>query len=671
MRQSNYSNSGGNCFFAEYELFWQFLPWRRFFLGLLLWVTGMSTWAEVILDGSLGPEISLPGPDFSITADLGQQKGNNLFHSFHSFNLNEGQTAKFSGPASIQAIIGRITNQKPSFIDGQIISTIPHADLYLLNPQGFFLGENASLDVGGSFYLSTANELYMTDDNQFNAHLEKTDILTSAPPEAFGFLDPQPGKIHINNSHLATPSGKTLSLTAQELLIEGGHLQAVSGRIDLVALAYGNNFMSIPAGFRLDPQSQFGDITLTNKATIDVGREGAGNIFIRGERFVLDNSDIFANTSKNTDSGLLVIDAEYLRLANRAKIDSRTFGPGEGGRIYIRVTGRAELFDSNIFTTAMQASDEEILTGNAGDINVVAGDLLLFNSTISTTTYSNGRGGDINININRNLNLTSTEGLLVPAAAIQASSEGLGENAGDAGRINIKARNLFMDGSNSKIDNNTLGVGRGGTINLDIADAMALTQEAYISADSKGLGNAGSIQLNCRYLDLQQGSISTAAIQADGGNILLNVRSRLQLTDSEINATVSGGEGNGGNLAISNPLFFSLTDSRVSANALGGNGGLILIITGKSLNTLNSTIEASSEGGSDGEVKIDIPDVNLSALPTNFLDASMLIKQRCAARSNHNVSRFISGGRGGLPNAPDDLQPYIPSLTDSISDSEF
>ncbi|MDM8567120.1 hypothetical protein QUF74_15900 [Candidatus Halobeggiatoa sp. HSG11] len=38
--------------------------------------------AEVITDGTLGQNINLPGPDFQITPDLGQQHGGNLFHSF-------------------------------------------------------------------------------------------------------------------------------------------------------------------------------------------------------------------------------------------------------------------------------------------------------------------------------------------------------------------------------------------------------------------------------------------------------------------------------------------------------------------------------------------------------------------------------------------------------------
>jgi len=41
--------------------------------------------AEVITDGSLGAKVELPGKDFQITPELGQQVGGNLFHSFQQF----------------------------------------------------------------------------------------------------------------------------------------------------------------------------------------------------------------------------------------------------------------------------------------------------------------------------------------------------------------------------------------------------------------------------------------------------------------------------------------------------------------------------------------------------------------------------------------------------------
>ncbi len=106
---------------------------KKLFILLLI---SHSLNAEVITDGTLGQDINLSGPDFQITPDLGQQHGNNLFHSFQDFNLNSFESAIFSRSNSINNIISRVTGGNPSNIDGLIRSTIPNDDMYFLNPYG-------------------------------------------------------------------------------------------------------------------------------------------------------------------------------------------------------------------------------------------------------------------------------------------------------------------------------------------------------------------------------------------------------------------------------------------------------------------------------------------------------------------------------------------------------
>ena len=77
--------------------------------------------------------------------------------------------------------------------------------LYLLNPSGVMFGPNASLDVRGSFHVSTADYLRLADGGRFSAHLSDTSVLTVAPPAAFGFLSPIPATITVQGSTLAGP----------------------------------------------------------------------------------------------------------------------------------------------------------------------------------------------------------------------------------------------------------------------------------------------------------------------------------------------------------------------------------------------------------------------------------------------------------------------------------
>lgn len=81
-------------------------------------VTVTSAGAQVVMDSTLGQAGALAGPDFQIQAKLGKTVGNNLFHSFAEFSLASDQSATFTGPDSIQNILGRVTGDKVSHIDG-------------------------------------------------------------------------------------------------------------------------------------------------------------------------------------------------------------------------------------------------------------------------------------------------------------------------------------------------------------------------------------------------------------------------------------------------------------------------------------------------------------------------------------------------------------------------
>ena len=145
---------------------------RTWCAGVLLSLVALApadARAQIALDGSLGPVTALQGPDFAITHDLGRVAGANLFHSFSDFNLNTGESATFSGPAAIANVISRVTGGTDSSIDGALRSTIPHANLWLINPAGIRFGPNATLDVGGSFHAGSADYIGFADGARFGA----------------------------------------------------------------------------------------------------------------------------------------------------------------------------------------------------------------------------------------------------------------------------------------------------------------------------------------------------------------------------------------------------------------------------------------------------------------------------------------------------------------------
>ena len=210
---------------------------KRLSVSIVLLLTISAIYAEVITDGTLGTASALPGPDYLIGANLGQQYGGNLFHSFEKFNINSGEIASFYGPDTIQNVISRVTGGESSYINGLIRSNIPSADMYFLNPAGIMFGPNASLDVQGSFHVSTADYLRFVDGRRFDAKNPINSLLTVAPPEAFGFLNNDPAPISIQGSSIEVPERKTLSIIGGDIKIQNGYLTVPSGQINLVSTA--------------------------------------------------------------------------------------------------------------------------------------------------------------------------------------------------------------------------------------------------------------------------------------------------------------------------------------------------------------------------------------------------------------------------------------------------
>ncbi len=191
----------------------------------------------IILDGTIGNtgQLNLPGPDYDIKADYGKQAGANLFHSFQQFNVHSGESATFSGPDSVQNIIARVTGGNSSWIDGKLCSAIPDANLYMLNPAGVMFGPNCSLDISGSFHVSTADYLRMGENEKYFAMPHDSSVLTASLPAAFGFLGNSTAPITFegrgeiteeewneNRTGLHVSEGKTVSVIAGNIEIKKG-----------------------------------------------------------------------------------------------------------------------------------------------------------------------------------------------------------------------------------------------------------------------------------------------------------------------------------------------------------------------------------------------------------------------------------------------------------------
>jgi len=529
--------------------------------------------AEVTLDGSMGFSGKLAGPAYEIEAEYGQQAGANLFHSFNKFNLNSEEAAIFKGPSSIENIIGRVTGGEISRIDGLLQSQIDQANLFLLNPNGIIFGENAKLDITGSFYPSSADYLRFKDGTTFDTNHPANSVLTSEFIEAFGFLGENPGDITIEeNNILSVPYSKSFSIIGGNIDISNSSIQALDGQINIASI---NSAGEVNLEhMNIDDFSDLGEIKIRNGSLLNSSGNQGGEIFIRGGKFEIDNSAI-----KNYN-----------------------FGDGNGGIIDINLKEDLILSNQGLVGTICSAG-----TGDAADIIVKANTISLNNySRIISGSLSSGNAGDIKID---------TSKLYVNSGSRLTSSTVGEEMTGNAGNIAINADHSVIVTGRTKINDSTKtslissdtgNYGKGGNIDIS-APLLKINDNAKISALTMNAGNAGNIIFDVENFELTNGGLINALTGGKGnaGNIDIKASSSLKISNSRLFAAAYS-EGDGGSIQIESE-FMDMYDSSICVRTQGaGNAGTFDLNSGDLIIGRDSKIDGDTfSTGKGGSISIN------------------------------------------------------------------
>jgi filamentous hemagglutinin family protein len=548
---------------------------------LLLFFTSLTLQAQITTDGSLGPLINLPGPNYQITTDLGQQHGSNLFHSFQAFNLQPFETATFSGADNVQNVISRVTGGHLSHIDGLIRSTMPNANFYFLNPYGIIFGPNARLDVPGSFHASTADYLNFADGGRFDAREPANSLLTVAPIAAYGFLTHTPAPITVEEARLALfGSDRTLSLIGGDLTINANwstqldenkeldifdpFLFVESGRMNLISYANPGEVTITDVGFSLSPNSRGGQIVLDH-ANIGVGGLGGSNIFIRAGLLKLTNSFITSITIGEGEGGLIDIAvdkldlignqqlagiytdtlntgtgsdidifAHQLNIAEKAAILTVTRDRGASGDIHIKTTDWLNIAGQYIptieATNGIVTISVEEATGNTGNIKIETSQLTINQGLIAAIAEKTGHVGNIDIKVAETMNVI---GAFVPEIDAPTGVFNATTGDGNAGNIYLTAHQLNLD-QGGQILNRTLGAGNGGIIEVNVTDSIIATGMDNDGNSSGFTGQAGEGEINKT---------------GNAANIHLQAHQLTLLAGAQIESGTSG-TGKGGTISI-------------------------------------------------------------------------------------------------------------------------
>lgn len=604
--------------------------------------------AQLIPDNTLGEENSIVNPVDSIQKiDGGAIRGSNLFHSFKEFNIDKGESVYFSNPDAIENVLTRVTGQNPSQIFGKL-GVLGNANLFLINPNGIIFGENAKLDIGGSFVGSTADNIKFADGTEFNAvNPSANPILTISVPLGLQYGS-NPGNIEVRGTaalKLQVPDSKSLALIGGNIKLDGGKLAAPAGGIGLLAVKNGEVYLVNRDGqikLEVGKGIRYGNIELLNAANIDASGNSGGRIQVGGRNITLEDVSI---------------------------ISTNTEGNGSGEKLNIVATELLKISGSGLF-----ANVQEEATGSGGDLTIKTTNLQVDDGgRIAAATYGLGNGGDLTIE--------TTTLQVYDGGQISAGTAG----KGTAGNMEIKANLVELVGFEQLGDTPAKSGlfasavredGQGGNLSvtanqLIIRDGATINASNFFSSDPEnirglaGTGAAGNININSPFIQLENQAIITANANAgDKGNI--NIQSQnLQLQQGSVISTNAKNSANGGNINIDTNTLVALENSDITANSEGSFGGRVIInaqgilgtqfqqeLTRQSDITATSSLGASFNGVVDINIIAVDPSSGLVELPQALADSSQKIKAGCAASVGNN---FIVSPKGGLPHSPDDL----------------
>jgi filamentous hemagglutinin family protein len=636
------------------------------FIFIWLFMFADLALSQIIPDNTLSNDSLIDNSQEGISKITGGTKaGNNLFHSFSQFSVNNGTTAHFDNAVTIANIFSRVTGNSISNIDG-IIKANGNANFFLLNPNGIIFTKNARLNIGGSFIGSTADSIKFNDNREFSAtNLQSKPLLSVNLPTALQFtsnpnpitiqgtghdlsLDANTGAVlNIIAEGLEVPIGKTLALIGGNINLEGGNLKAEAGTIELGSIQSEGAVSITPQNlgwtFGYENVTNFSEINLQQGASINTTGESGGDVKLQGQNiYFRDGSYLLTNTE----------------------------GSGNAGDVNIYATEKFELRGTSPQESRLPSSivSETNGGGNGGNIIVNSNQLVLKDGAqFSSNSFSTGNAGNITINSD-NVELIGYNPFDQRLASGFVSQA---RNLGDAGEIRINSDNVIIR-ERAQIAVTSFSPGNGGNIIINTKSISISSDPSEVSnpgglfnnAQGPG-GNAGNIFVNAENIKVDQGGNITSAtfFSGKGGNITLNASESITIANSLENAT-SGifaaavspppfvgvvGTGDGGNINITTSQLNITNGAQVNVSNFDRRGffppgvGIPgnISIKADSLNIDNAQITARANLKNGGNINLNVG--NISTLSNQgIISATAGVAEEFGNGGNINFnSQFI------------------------------
>ena len=678
------------------------------FLTLLtatLPLVSTPTVAQIIPDNTLGAENSTIRQDIinNLDSDViegGALRDNNLFHSFQEFNVEAGRGAYFANPEAVANILTRVTGSNVSEILGTL-GVLGNGNLFLINPNGIIFGNNASLDLNGSFFASTADSLIFENGFEFSAsNPQAPPLLTVNIPVGLRFRE-NAGDIILEadapSTSLQVSPRQTLGLIGGNVSLDGKEIISPDSNVTIGGLSTAG-VVTINPDLSLSYPEQVtrGNVSLSNNAQVNVTGNGeGGNISIVGENLTVSGGGIQAGIGQGFGSptaqagnisfdiaqdilidgsaianfvqefaqgngGDIMINTSNLTLTNGAQISASTFGIGNAGKIditasdSITVTGESrQVFTSLSVIASLVLGTAE---GNSGGIRLETSTLTLANGAqINASTVGRGDAGAIEITASDSITLTgeSSQGGSAIASAVFGTADG--NNDG----ITIDTSTLTLE-DGAQISTSTFGIGDAGAIEITASESITLSGESsqgLISAITSGVfletaeGNSGGIRVETSDLTLANGAqinATTFGIGEAGAieiiatdTVTLTGESSLGFLTRILSQIAETAEGNSGGIRVETSDLTLANGARINASTFGiGEAGAIEIIASDAV-----TLTGESKQGLVSQITSEVGETGKENSRGIMIDTSTLTLENGAVV---NTSTFGEGNAGDI-----------------------
>ena len=633
-----------------------------------------SVFAQLTQDNTLGAESStVTVEELRNLIRGGAIRGNALFHSFSEFNVGSDRGVFFDlqNNADILNIFTRVTGGNSSQILGTlgVLNDLGNANLFLLNPNGITFGGNASLQLNGSFFATTADG-FGFDNFTFSASGGEAPppLLTVSIPPFLSFRD-NPGDIAVNRDgilnalqgtirgtnqvNLSVNQGQNLSLVGGNVTFEGGQLNG--GKIELAGMFVAGN-VTINDDFSFT----FPDVVAPeNFRRAATNATNTGTVTINADTLTLSNGvQIVSQTENSTElAGITINATDSVNVNSGSRIQTEIDGTGSAEGITINspnvwVDGNLNRLRSSIL---VRDNIDSFLTSDFNNLTINAETFKLSNDAqIGILNFGNGRSGNTSINVIESVEITNGSRLRnrvrgegsIGDISIDANSLLVNDSFITGSKISINTSDSVTIGSESQIEvdpfyNGEISIN---TDSLFIANSYITGSEILINTlDSVTIGSNSQIETYSFYngeISINTDSLFIANSFIIGGDIGIYASNLVDVNFSEI---IADGFENG-NINISANSLSVINQSVVLGRRININtllpirvspDSLIEATEGLNINSTLALIELKV-GDSPEDAILDLDDATTQSVCYDF----------------GGDSQLSNTGRGGIPQIP-------------------